>query len=142
MAGEGITISRGAIRRTGYTFLALLVLAVLIVAVIAIANAVGGSGSLPSSVNTSEYQGVFLTNGEVYFGKLSTSGDFYELRHVYRLAAQPATRTQPAKRSLVKLISDIQGPEDVLLISRSQVLYIENLTPNGSAAKLMNRGGP
>jgi hypothetical protein len=43
---------------------------------------------------------------------------------------------------LAKLTNDVHGPEDLVVINRTQIIYVENLNPNGRAAQIMNRGGP
>jgi hypothetical protein len=42
----------------------------------------------------------------------------------------------------VRVVTDIHGPEDLLVINKRQILYVENLSPNGKASQLMNAGGP
>jgi hypothetical protein len=139
-----VAIPRNVIRWLGYALVALVAAAIVVLIVIAISNRLSSSDSLASAINSKDYQAVFLTNNEVYFGKLSSpGGGFYDLTHVYRLTAQPANRKgQPLQRTLVKVVTDIQSPEDLLVINKSAILYMENLSPNGKATQLMNAGGP
>ena len=143
---EAITISRRAVRRAGLT-----VLWVVIVAVIAgllitvIRDHTGGtSDAVASNIDSSTYQGVFLTSGEVYFGKLSYSGgDFYILKRVFRLTTQPAKKSgSPPQRTLVRITLDVHSPQDEMIINRRALLYVENLNPSGRAAKFMGSGTP
>ncbi|HZU12888.1 MAG TPA: hypothetical protein VFB58_08620 [Chloroflexota bacterium] len=107
-----------------------LVLAVIVRGVIAAASGVPG-------INASEYQAVFLTNGQVYFGHLTEPNTgYYELTHVYYLTSSKTGS------KLNKLVNDVDGPEDQVVINRSEVIYIENLRPNGKASQLMTSGGP
>jgi len=81
-----------------------------------------------------DYQAVFLTNGQVYFGKLYKEGSRYPvLRDVYYLqvtqAPQPIREgeTQPQNINLVKLGGELHGPQDEMRVSRDQILFIEDL---------------
>lgn len=95
-----------------------------------------------AGVKTSQYQAVFLSNGQVYFGKLSNISDRYvKLNDIYYLQVQQAV--QPAEKdsseqpqvSLAKLGSELHGPEDEMLINRDQVLFWENLKDEGKVVK-------
>lgn len=98
----------------------------------------GGSGS-KQSAKLSGYQSVFLTNGQVYFGKLSNLNDTYlTLKDIYYLqVTQPplqGSQNQPPQQpqaqpqlQLVKLGQELHGPVDEMKISRSQVLFIEDM---------------
>jgi len=85
-------------------------------------------------VSTSGWQAVFLSNGQVYFGKIaSQSGDTLTLRDIYYL--QVAEPIQPAEEqvnpqqnlSLVKLGNELHGPEDEMMINMDHVLFTERL---------------
>ncbi len=99
------------------------------------------------SINaTSEYQSVFLANGQVYFGKLAEQGRWLVLTDVYYLqvtqplqsasgagATPTTTGTDTANNTeikLVKLGSELHGPEDAMYIDRNQVLFWENMKDN------------
>jgi hypothetical protein len=86
---------------------------------------------------TSGYQAVFLSNGQVYFGKVSstTSSDLV-LEDIYYLQVegqiQPEQQgTQQPKLSLVKLGNELHGPQDKMIINRDHVLFWENLKDDG-----------
>jgi len=80
-----------------------------------------------------KYQAVFLANGQVYFGKLAgEKGDYMKLVNIYYLqvqqAVQPAEKTAPQPDiRLVKLGSELHGPEDIMYVSKSQILFYEDL---------------
>lgn len=97
----------------------------------------------PAKQDASNYQAVFLTNGQVYFGKLKNiNKDFLTLREVFYLqqvnpnqpnqdrlqgsATSPPSQEQP-QLSLVKLGSELHGPTDELRINRSQILFYETM---------------
>ncbi|HSX14582.1 MAG TPA: hypothetical protein VLE72_01570 [Candidatus Saccharimonadales bacterium] len=89
-------------------------------------------------VKKSQYQALFLTNGQVYFGKLSRADDSYvKLTDIYYLQTQPSqpaagsNSTQTQQLSLAKLGNELHGPEDVMYVAKSQVLFWENLKNDG-----------
>ena len=91
--------------------------------------------------DTDRYQAVFMTNGQVYFGKLSGVASKYQtLTDVYYLqvqqAVQPAaTDNKDAKISLTKLGKELHGPTDRMNISSDQVLFWEDLTDDSAIVK-------
>lgn len=96
-------------------------------------------------IDSGKYQAVFLTNGQVYFGKLSDSmGAYMHLRDVYYVQAKAgaagADGTQQASEGqanveLVKLGNEVHGPIDEMTIRKEQVLFFENLKTDGQVAK-------
>lgn len=105
------------------------------------------SASVTSSsigIDSSKYQAVFFTNGQVYFGKLNAfTGDYLKLTDVYYLQTQQAeqdaknpqkTATDQSNVQLTKLGGEIHGPQDEMIISKDQVLFYENLKSDGKVA--------
>jgi hypothetical protein len=137
-------ISRRAVRRALAAFVAVIVIVLVGLAIAVLVGAFASRDTLAAQVNSSDYQAVFLSSNEVYFGKLTvpSGSDFCYLKHVYRLTVSPGSKGKPSQRTLVRITSDIQGPLDELVINRRSILYVENLNPNGSAAKLLQQGGP
>lgn len=96
-------------------------------------------------IKSKEYQAVFLTNGQVYFGKLTQSdSDYVKLTDIYYLqvqqSVQPGSTSTTANNanqqvSLAKLGGELHGPEDVMYVSRQQVLFWENLKTDGKVTK-------
>lgn len=89
-----------------------------------------------AKVGKNAYQAVFLTNGQVYFGKLDdVNSEYIKLTDIYYLQVtqtnedgiQPADDQKQPQISLAKLGKELHGPEDVMYISRDQVLFWENL---------------
>ncbi len=82
---------------------------------------------------SNKYQAVFLTNNQVYFGKLYNADSAYPtLREIYYLQVtqvlQPKDPKAPAQQiNLVKLGGELHGPEDVMRINRGQILFVEDL---------------
>jgi len=111
------------------------------------------SGNVDTGINSSEYQAVFTTNGQVYLGKLSPyNGTYLRLTNAF-IVVSPTTNqnSSDTKKSdstdalnktdtqLVKITNGILEPQDEMFVARSQVLFYENLKPDGKAAKLIQQ---
>jgi hypothetical protein len=136
---NAIVIPIGALRR----ILALvLILAVLIVVVLAVRTQVVRSGiatlfspGAGEVIDHSAYQAVFLTNGSTYFGKLEPQGDdWFLLSDTFYLSTSDQTGTQLIKRG-----NEAQGPKEPMIISRTQVLFIENLRDDSDIVGLIKK---
>ena len=97
--------------------------------------------STAATIDTSRYQAVFFTNGQVYFGKLrSVNSGYMKLTDIYYLQAQSNTKdsqnpqetnNQSSDVQLIKLGNEVHGPEDEMIISKDQILFFENLKSDG-----------
>ena len=84
-----------------------------------------------------DWQAVFLSNGQVYFGKVVKQNkveiklaDIYYLQVTRPLqqAAEGQEQANPqGELSLVKLGNELHGPSDIMYINRDQVLFVEDL---------------
>lgn len=110
----------------------------VIVVVLLVAWYMMNGGSFVKSKG--EYQAVFLSNGQVYFGKLSGEGTGSPvLKDIYYLQVQqqvqPADDADKASKTpqvqLVKLGNEIHGPMDAMRISRTAILFVEDLKGDG-----------
>lgn len=102
-------------------------------------------------IDSSKYQAVFFTNGQVYFGKLEkATGDYLKLKDIYYLQSQQAaaegeepnpqaTTSDQNNVQLIKLGDEIHGPEDEMIISKDQVLFYENIKPTGTVAQSIEK---
>lgn len=101
-----------------------------------------------TAIETNKYQGIWLVNGEIYFGKLEQlNSGYFKLNDVFYIKPQSTSSDSKAtdtKQSvsdqnnfeLFKLgKEEIHGPEDVMMISKDQVLYYENLRDDGKVVK-------
>ena len=94
-------------------------------------------------IDKSGYQAVFLTNGQVYFGKLqNTRGEYLTLTNIYYLQVQQTVQpaeanpaTDQGETQLVKLGNELHGPQDSMKISDKQVLFWENLKADSKVAQ-------
>jgi hypothetical protein len=113
----------------------------LVVAVFVFASWSLHRNSVAVQIDTSKYQAVFFTNGQVYFGKLEKlSGGYFKLNNIYYLQApatdesknlQATTTQQAADVQLIKLGSEVHGPEDSMVMNEDQILFFENLKADG-----------
>ena len=102
-----------------------------------------GGNKEAAQVDKSKQQAVFLTNGQVYFGKINgISGKYIDLRGIYYLnvnqqvqPTQSDQKNQNSSISLVKLGCELHGPMDKMVINREQVTFWENLKDDGQVAK-------
>jgi hypothetical protein len=97
-------------------------------------------GAAATDIEEDKYQAVFMTNGQVYFGKLQNpAGTYAKLTDVYYLqvqqAVQPAATDEKSQVSLTKLGSELHGPTDKMHISRDQILFWENLKEDSTVVK-------
>ena len=122
----------------------------IILAIIVILGFMWWSGELGVAVGgTDAYQAVFLTNDQVYFGKLSnTDGQYPILRDVHYLqvtqALQPKDQDAPATNiNLVKLGGELHGPINEMVLNRDHILFYEDLKEDSQVvtAILQSKGG-
>jgi hypothetical protein len=129
-------------RRSNKALWVVLILLVVIVVVGVLAFMFKDKIMPGKAVGESEFQTVFLSNGQVYFGKLSQHGDWATLTNVYYLqldenlqaagndASGAPTGTAAPKNSdikLVKLGSELHGPTDAMHIKTSNILFWEDM---------------
>lgn len=107
------------------------------------------TGKSATAEKSSGYQAVFLTNGQVYFGKVSnTTSEYVTLKDIFYLqvnqplqsgsAATPAQQQaadQQPQLSLVKLGNELHGPVDSMQINRTQILFFEDMKSDGKVAQ-------
>jgi hypothetical protein len=99
--------------------------------------------SISANINSSKYQAVFLTSGQVYFGKMTPiNGGYVKLTDIFypQTAATDTTNPQSATSDaadiqLIKLGNEIHGPEDGMIINRDQILFFENLKSDGKVSQ-------
>jgi hypothetical protein len=97
-----------------------------------------------SSIKGKQFQALFLTNGQVYFGHLSSvNGQYVKLKDIFYLqvqqTVQPSSDNNNSNNnqqvSLAKLGNELHGPEDTMYVNRDQVLFWENLKADGKVVK-------
>jgi len=84
-----------------------------------------------------EYQAVFLDNGQVFFGKLENAGSRYPLlKEVYYIQNQEDPATRQVSTVLTKRGNELHGP-DAMNINASHILLVESVTPGSKVAQLI-----
>ncbi len=112
---------------------------VIIIVLVAALGFVGkNTGFLGSGLTDGNYQAVFLSNNQVYFGKVTNANSAYAtLTDIFYLqVAQALQPSQPNSQvNLVKLGDELHGPADVMKINRDHILFIEDLKPGSQVVK-------
>lgn len=103
-----------------------------------------------AAIEKDKYQAVFMAGGQVYFGKLEVLGDSYlKLSNVFYIQSNasssetgnegkdPQTNNTDNNMQLIKLGEEVHGPEDAMIINRDQLLFYENLKPDGKVSQLI-----
>lgn len=98
--------------------------------------------------NKASYQAVFISNGQVYFGKLAKETKQYaELSDIYYLQLSKQLQTQEApvegaaasqpqtKLTLIKLGNELHGPMDTMRINKDHILFVEDLKSDSKVAQ-------
>jgi hypothetical protein len=125
-----------------------LLLAVLILVSFFVAKKFIYSNELPK--NLSQFQAVFLSDGQVYFGHLEkNSRDYFLLSNVYYLkygsSIQQKDKTgddvASANLNLIQLGGEVHGPENSMYIAKDKILFIENLKDSSQVVKSMQKTG-
>lgn len=96
------------------------------------------SGS--TRVNADRYQAVFLSSGQVYFGKLHGFGTNQPyLTEVYYFPGgdEKTVNSQP---KLVKLGQEVHAPEAEILLNKDSIQLVENLTTDSPIVKAITDG--
>lgn len=92
-----------------------------------------------SDYNAEDYYAVFLTNGQVYFGRITSSSEsatilediyYLQVSNPLQQVPPPGTQQQP-QLSLVKLGNELHGPHDLMRINNRHILFTEELKTGG-----------
>jgi hypothetical protein len=113
------------------------------------AQAAKQASTLRGSIDNSVYQAVFLTSGQVYFGKLSLLNTQYvTLTNIYYLQGagdgknvqelEKNIATTQGNVSLVKLGCELHGPKDQMTINQDKITFWENLKTDGKVSKAIH----
>mgnify|MGYP001615651210 CR=1 FL=1 len=118
-------------------------LAATLIRLLVSAGGVLGNKNFPS-VDGVKFQAVFLVNGQSYFGHLKEdSKEYATLSEIYYIKTDqlsPTSKTAPQPQlSLVKLGSEIHGPEDVMYIPKIQIAFWENMRDDSSVVQLIKQ---
>jgi hypothetical protein len=96
----------------------------------------GSAGKAKISLAT-EYQAVFLDNGQAFFGKLENADSEYPLlKDVFYIQRLVNKETNEVKNTLIKRGSEWHGP-DQMYINARHIVLIEPVNPNSKVAELI-----
>lgn len=85
----------------------------------------------------SEYQAVFLANGQVFFGKIENAGaDYPQLKDVFYVQTATSPETKQPVSILVKRGNEWHGP-DYMYINSKQIVVIEPVAAGSRVAALI-----
>ncbi len=128
-------------KNKGLQWLILVVVVGLVLAALWWFNLIPGT-----QVSSTSYQAVFLTNNQVYFGRLSNAnGQYPVLRDIYYLQVtqtlQPTDPKAPPQPNLnlVKLGNELHGPNDEMVINRDHILFYEDLKSSSAVVKAIDQ---
>jgi len=83
-------------------------------------------------IDSTAYQAVFLTNDQIYFGRLKNVGPNYLiLADVYYVKVNEGGAGQLIKLGQI----EPHGPKDEMIINREHVLFWENMKPDSPVVK-------
>lgn len=84
-----------------------------------------------------EYQAVYLDNGQVFFGKISETGSpFPLLREVFFVQTQMDREKKESKNLLIRRGSEAHGP-DFMRLHLRHIVVIEPVAPDSRVAQLI-----
>ncbi len=99
-----------------------------------------GRGSTPKL--QTEYQAVFLGNGQVFFGKVEFVGtEYILLKDVFYVRSQVSQETKQVSNTLIKKGQEWHGAEQMYINTR-QIVSIEPVSPESQVAKLIKEAKP
>ncbi len=121
------SMSSRSFRAVAYAALLLLLPALLVVS---------GCGKQSFDFKT-EYQAVFLTNGQAFVGKLEGAGtDYPLLKDVFYIQSSVNQETKQVTSVLVKRGKELHGPEFMYINARN-IVMIEPVAPDSQVARLI-----
>ena len=99
--------------------------------------------TLPS-FGRSDYQAIFLANGQTYFGRYyDRIGAYAKIEDVYYLQqTQAASPDQAPDTKLVRRGKELHAPAARMLVPKSAILFVEDLTAASPIAQFMEQDRP
>ena len=86
---------------------------------------------------TTEYQAVFMENGQVFFGKLQNAGSAYpQLKNVFYIRQQVNPETKEVRQVLIRRGNELHKP-DQMYINAGHIAIIEPVAADSQVAKLI-----
>jgi len=124
----------------------IIVTVIVVIAVAVLGFWLWSRSTVAATIDSSKYQAVFFTNGQVYFGKLApVNSEYFRLTDVFYIQQSSKTDNpqettdQSSDIELIKLGKEVHGPQDAMIISKQQVLFFENLTDEGKVTQSITK---
>jgi hypothetical protein len=91
-----------------------------------------------------EYQAVFLANGQTYFGRYyDRIGAYAKIEDVYYLqATQGSDPNQPPDTRIVRRGRELHAPSPRMLVPKTAILFVEDLSDSSPIAQFMRQDRP
>jgi hypothetical protein len=93
------------------------------------------------TLGRAEYQAVFLTNGQTYFGRyFDRIGAYAKIEDVYYI--QQTQNADPEKAPDTRIVrrgGELHAPSPRMLVPKSSVLFVEDLTDSSAIAQFMKQ---
>ncbi len=151
--GAEYEVPSGGGKRTFWTIVVVIVVLLVLWYFIPNYTSFKSLPALGSIWPSTKWQAVFLTNGQVYFGKIDRVGwstvilkDIYYLqvvnvplqRTIEGQATATANQETTQQLTLVKLGNELHGPTDEIRINRDQLMFTEFLKNDGRVVEAIN----
>jgi hypothetical protein len=96
--------------------------------------------TLPS-LGRAEYQAIFLANGQTYFGHYyDRIGAYAKIEDIYYLQqTQGDDPDKPPDTKIVRRGKELHAPTSRMLVPRSSILFVEDLTEASPIAQFMKQ---
>jgi hypothetical protein len=133
---SALVISTSAIRRVVFV---LLMVAVLAVVVAFGRQYVQRAPGIADQIDRNAYQAVFLTGGQVFFGRAAAGDESIALTDVFYLAPSTDSAQPQQLGQLLKRGSELHGPREPMIIELRQVLFIENMRDDSQVVTAIKR---
>ena len=93
------------------------------------------------ALGRAEYQAVFLTNGQTYFGRYyDRLGAYAKIEDVYYLQqVQGSDASASPDTKIIRRGQELHEPTSRMLIPKSAILFVEDLTGSSPIAQFMER---
>lgn len=146
-SSDAIAIPIAVVKRIAVVVVAIALAVGAVALVVSERDPIGGvfgTGSVVATgvsaqIDRDRYQAVFLTSGQIFFGRAVVRGDALLLRDIYYLSN--ATNDNP-QGELLKRGAEIHAPAEPMIIPTTQVLFIENLRDDGAVVSAIKRAVP
>ncbi len=117
--------------------ISLIIVSVAVTAFVGYMIVRGVDGDQSNLVQSDNYQAVFLSDGQIYFGNITNlDEEWMTLENIYYLQVNQQVQPDRSKKneeaqqpqiSLAKLGNELHGPQDSMYINRESVNFWENL---------------